>query len=385
MKTVLKTRFRSPGLIYDIQIDELIQYALAFEQELQVVKREAAPAGFDWYPHDSFGTLSALDGLLTGRERFARTLLGEEPVLDLGCADGALSFVFESLGAKVHAIDNPPTNFNGMRGVKALKKALRSSVSLHSMDVDAHFDLPSERYGLTLFLGILYHLKNPFGVLEALAGRTRYCLLSTAITRFAPDQKTDLRAVPLAYLAGRDGLKGDETNYWIFSEAGLRALVDRTGWEICDWMVAADPEATLWGVQRDERVFCLLKSRAFEPVRRSQLLHGWHALENDAWRWTRRRFSVAVESSGTLTLKCTVPAAARSPIRLTGAGQVVEFPSPGDYQTCFPVDAGVIEFEVNPSLSPDSTDGRERGIIVRAVELSSGMPANPSRTRRSPA
>ncbi len=369
MKPVLKARFESPALIYDIEIDELIQYALSFEQELLEVKREAAPAGFDWYPHDSFGTFNALNELLTGRERFARTLIGKEPVLDLGCADGALSFVLESLGAKVHAVDNPPTNFNGMRGVKALKKALRSSVRLHSLDLDSHFTLPNGRYGLTLFLGILYHLKNPFGVLELLAARTRYCLLSTAITRFAPDGKTDLRDVPLAYLAGRDGLKGDETNNWIFSEAGLRALVDRTGWDICDWMVTADPEATLWGAQRDERVFCLLKSRASEPMRRSQLLTGWHSLENNAWRWTKRRFSVAAESSGTLTLKCTVPATVHPPIRLTGPGRVVDFPTPGDYQADFPIAAGVMEFEIDPWLCPDSTDGRERGLIVRAVEL----------------
>jgi 2-polyprenyl-3-methyl-5-hydroxy-6-metoxy-1,4-benzoquinol methylase len=374
MKPVLKTRFGSAALIYDIEIDELIQHALAFEQELLRVKREAAPAGFDWYPYDSFGTLSALDGLLTGRERFARTLIGKEPVLDLGCADGSLAFVFESLGARVHAVDHPPTNYNGMRGVKALKKALRSSVRVQALDLDSHFTLdftmPAGRFGLTLFFGILYHLKNPFGVLETLAARTRYCLLSTAITRFLPDQKTDLRDVPLAYLAGRDGLKGDETNYWIFSEAGLRALVDRTGWEVRDWMVTGDPEATLWGAQRDERVFCLLQSRAFEPVRRSQLLTGWHSLENNAWRWTKRRFSVAAASSGTLTLKCIVPASLRPPIRLAGPGRVIEFPAPGDYQADFSVDAGVIEFEVDPCLSPDSTDGRERGIIVRAVELS---------------
>ena len=243
--------------------------------------------------------------------------------MDLGCADGALAFVFESLGAKVHAIDNPPTNYNGMRGVKRLKRALGSSVRLFPADLDSKFELPSERYGLTLFLGILYHLKNPYGVLEALAARSRYCLLSTAVTRFAPDQKTDLRDIPLAYLAGRDGLKGDETNYWIFSEAGLRALVDRTGWDVCDWRVTADPGATLWGTQGDERVFCFLKSRAFEPVRRSQLLSGWHPLENNAWRWTRRRFSVALESSGTLTLKCTVPPSLQPPIRLTCARQGV--------------------------------------------------------------
>jgi hypothetical protein len=95
---------------------------------------------------------------------------------------------------------------------------------------------------------------------------------------------------------------------------------------------------------------------------------------NNAWRWTKRRFSVAVESSGTLTLKCTVPASVqasvRPPLRLTGAGRVVEFAAPGDYPAGFPAPAGVIEFEVDPCVGPDAKDGRERGIIVRAVELS---------------
>jgi hypothetical protein len=36
MKSVLKTRFRSPALIYDIEIDELIQHALTFERELRL-------------------------------------------------------------------------------------------------------------------------------------------------------------------------------------------------------------------------------------------------------------------------------------------------------------------------------------------------------------
>jgi hypothetical protein len=45
-------------------------------------------------------------------------------------------------------------------------------------------------------------------------------------------------------------LKGDETNYWIFTEAGLRVLVDRSGWDICDWMVTSDSGATLTVARR---------------------------------------------------------------------------------------------------------------------------------------
>ena len=86
--------------------------------------------------------------------------------------------------------------------------------------------------GLALFLGVLYHLKNPYGVLESLAAKARYCLLTTAITRYSTDQQIELGNSPIAFLAGRDGLRGDETNYWIFTEAALRNLIDRTGWKI---------------------------------------------------------------------------------------------------------------------------------------------------------
>ncbi len=374
----LKRRFRNEPLIRDLDIREVIQRALAFESRLLQVKKRIAPADFGWYPWDSFGTLSLLDPLLTGRSRFIRSLIGAEPVLDIGCGDGSLAFFFESLGYRVYAIDHSPTNYNGMRGVRALRAELGSSIRIGSADLDSQFRLPVERCGLALFFGVLYHLKNPLGVLENLAAHARYCLLSTAIARSTPDGRVSLETAPLAYLANRDGLKGDETNYWIFSEPGLKVLVDRAGWEICDWMVTGDPEATLWGAQRDERVFCLLRSRAFPPQFRTQLLSGWHKLENDAWRWTERRFSVAVEEPGTLTLGCTAPPllldhVGSLAITARAEGSVVarrEFPSAGDYDFAIPVKPGVIEFEAAKALPPDASDGRERGLIVRAVELS---------------
>jgi SAM-dependent methyltransferase len=242
---------RPEQLIRELEIRELTARGLQLRETLERTKAAIAPTDFGWYPWDSFGTLVLLDKLLTGRNRFLRPLIGKDPVLDLGCGDGDLAFLFESIGCRVCAVDHPPANFNGMRGVAALKAALASSVRIAALDLDRDRQLPVKRSGLALFLGLLYHLKNPYGALETLAGAARYCLLSTAVTRFAPGQQSDVSALPAAFLAGPGGLRGDETNYWIFTEGGLRTLLDRTGWEVCDWLLVRDEDSILWNAQTD--------------------------------------------------------------------------------------------------------------------------------------
>jgi SAM-dependent methyltransferase len=355
-------------LLHDVEIRELADLANRFQNALLERKKGLARSGFDWYPYDSFGTLWLLDRVLTGRARWLRALIGSEPVVDIGCGDGDLAFFLESLGAKVYAVDNPPTNYNRMQGVKALKSALGSPLRIASADLDRSFELPVPSCGLALFFGILYHLKNPFGVLEALAARARYCLLSTAITQYAPDQQTPLHDVPVAFLAGRDGLRGDETNYWIFTEAALRNLLDRTGWDVCDWSVVDDSESTLWGTQRDQRVICLLRSRVHPPEERTQLLGGWHQLENDAWRWTERRFSISLAAAAQVKLRCTVPDIVPCPVVISAGATTATFPAPGDYDFAVSGDRGVVEFQVGRALAPDAEDNRERGIIMRAID-----------------
>jgi len=373
-----KRRLHPRPLIQQLEIRDLVARALIFQERLSRARAELDAPDPGWYPWDSFGTLTTLDRLLTGRHRFLDTLLGDDPVLDLGCGDGDLSYLFEALGCRVCAIDNPPTNYNRMAGVEALKAELDSSVRIEALDLDGPFQLPVKRAGLALCLGILYHLKNPFGVLETLAARANYCLLSTAITRFAPDQATEVNHLPLAFLAGRDGLRGDETNYWIFSETGLRTLVDRCGWEVCDWLVVGAENSLLWNTQRDQRVFCLLRSRGFQPPPVNQLVSGWHVLENGAWRWTERRFSISVAQGGhRLGLKLTAAENVRLPLTLTVCAGVEviathEITQAGDTECAQMLPAGeslLVEFELDHALEADATDGRERGIIVRAIDL----------------
>jgi hypothetical protein len=358
-----KRLLRPRPIIQQFEIRDIVARALEFEERLRRVKSEITKPDPGWYPWDSFGNLTMINRLLSGRRRYLQTLIDERPVLDLGCGDGDLSFLFESLGCRVCAIDNPPTNYNRMGGVNAIKIALDSSVRIEPIDLDGDFRLPVRRCGLALCLGILYHLKNPYRVLETLAAHADYCLLSTAITSRIPDE-------PVAFLAGRDGLAGDETNYWIFSETGLRTLVDRCGWEVCDWLVAGD--------ESDERVFCLLRSRAFTPAPVTQLVDGWHVLENGAWRWTARRFSLTVAPGGQrLGLRVSVPTNLELPLTLTAnaGGAVIATHSlthAGEYECAQVIPAGeevLVEFEVDRALEADATDGRERAILVRGIEV----------------
>src|SRR5579863_3527375 len=182
-----------------LEIHELAQRARQFKAKLEETKKQIP--GIVWYPYDTFASLGIADKFLTGRNRSLLDLAAGDPILDLGCADGALSFFFESLGSKVHAVDHLPTNYNAMRGITELRAALHSSIEVHAIDLDSQFYLPEESFGLVLCLGILYHLKNPFYLLESLAIRARYCLLSTRIAEVTPNG-TRMKDQPLAYLLG---------------------------------------------------------------------------------------------------------------------------------------------------------------------------------------
>lgn len=169
-----------------MNIREIKRKAQGFDRTLQSLKTRLAPADFDWYPYSSLTTLDHLDSLLTGERRRLLDLIGNGLVLEAGCGDGEFAFFLESLGCQVHAVDYPGTSNNGMRGVWALKKALNSSVEVHAVDLDSHFTLPARSYRMTFLLGVLYHLKNPFYLLEHLAKHAGYCILSTRVARYSP-------------------------------------------------------------------------------------------------------------------------------------------------------------------------------------------------------
>lgn len=369
---------------------EIIRKGAAFQKRLSQIKSELGEGEFPWYPYDSLGNLWVLDRLLQGRFRKVLDEAKGSHVLDIGCADGDLAFFLESLGFRVTAIDYPDTNHNGMQGIRALKKAMQSNIEILTADVDSRFELPEGPYDLVIVLGILYHLKNPYYLLELLARHARFCLLSTRVTRFAPDG-TNLRDIPVGYLLGPDELNQDWTNYWIFSEAGLKRLIFRTGWEVCGYLPVGDTnQSTPHTKEHDERAFCLVRNRRrTDPGLTARLVKGWHDLEEGHWRWTERTFSVEFstadlrtdavlelefvypdplkERADSLEVKAAIGETALPAAQFTSTGEQV-------YRATIPFGllqspTTLVRFELDQALPPDSKDRRERGIIALSVGL----------------
>lgn len=240
---------------------DLAQLASEYRSALTEIKEQAAPASF-WYPYNILANLTNhLDVLLKGDNRRLLGLVQGRPVADIGAADGDLSFFLEYLGVKdIDLIDHGLTNYNGLQGAEKLKQVFSSNVRIHDIDLNNFFELPRQDYGLIFFLGTLYHLENPFYTLKKLAQSTEYCLISTRVARYAMNKTINFQAAPMAYLVDTHETNNDSTNYWVFSEGGLRRILKRTGWKVLDFMTVGAVESDPANPQADERAFCLVQS-----------------------------------------------------------------------------------------------------------------------------
>jgi len=250
----LERNFRS------VQSPPLSDLAISMEERLWEIKLAHRPKSF-WYPYPTLWNVGLLERLSADAGlnllQVCRGQYGK--VADIGAADGDLAFFLENQGLSVDVIDNEATNFNRFLGVRILKDALNSSVTIQSVDLDSQFDLPSKRYDVIFLLGTLYHLKNPFFVLEKLAQMTRYCFASTRIAKQTTNGHL-LSPYPVAYLLGPQECNDDYTNYWIFTDEALKRLIDRTGWSLLSQVNIGDTtNSTPADLDRDERAFVFLR------------------------------------------------------------------------------------------------------------------------------
>jgi tRNA (mo5U34)-methyltransferase len=244
-----------------MNISNFAELAVPFKEKLAEIKKSLKPDTF-WYQYSTLNNFYLLDQLLTGDNRNLGSVLSSGPVADIGAADGDLTFFLQNLGYESEIIENPPTNQNFLQGARLLSEHFGYGTSIHEIDLDSQFNL-IKKYGLVFFLGILYHLKNPFYALEKLALSSRYAFVSTKIARFVGPEGPEIQNYQLAYLLDSDECNNDPTNFWVFSDSGLKMLFKRTGWTIRDYKIMGDAESEPASMQKDARAFCFLESERF--------------------------------------------------------------------------------------------------------------------------
>jgi tRNA (mo5U34)-methyltransferase len=369
-----------------VTFDPLHFTAIALDLQTRIAALKAeTEVDFAWYPYDSLGNVERMLAILQSIEGTNLSIQPGDRVLDIGCGDGEMSFLLESAGYRVTAIDYSLTNHNRMEGVRTLKRLLGSKIEIIDIDLDNDLAPLDGQHAMALCFGLLYHLKNPFYLLEQISRHAQFCFLSTRVASHFPDGIPMAADQPIAYLVDENELNADRTNYWIFSRPGLNRLFKRTRWEVVASINVGETRSSdPVNPDKDERVFCLLQSHY--GLANLQLGEGWHELEGTGWRWTKRVFvfSASVDTGNTperVKLRFFVPPETIrqvGPSKLSGTVNGVALPpfvidTPGDHRYVAELRGLstplVFRFELDRCKEPSADDDRELGIIVASVDF----------------
>ena len=130
-----------------------------------------------------------------------------------------------------------------------------------------------------------------------------------------------------------------------------------------------------------------------DPAAASQLVSGFYAVENNAWRWTAGKFSVLLrtppgaQNGATVTLSFTIPDVIiqkLGKIKVTAAVGGMELKSE-EYDTAGPymltadmpagpqlkADSITVDFTVDKTMRPDGGDRRDLAIVANSVSIAS--------------
>jgi tRNA (mo5U34)-methyltransferase len=158
--------------------------------------------------------------------------LSGRTVLDVGAWDGFFSFEAERRGARrVVAVDpsawrpdRPENEWGSKAGFDLARRTLGSRVE--DVELDDLLQLSPETLGtfdVVLFLGVLYHLPDPFPLLERVAAVTGDLLIVET-----HGDLLGLRRPAMAYYPGAE-VEGDRSTWWGPNPPLLRALLHRVG------------------------------------------------------------------------------------------------------------------------------------------------------------
>ena len=189
-------------------------------------------------------------------------------VLDIGAWDGGYSFECERRGAsEVAACDL--WQQAGRASFDFARKILDSKVKplwMSFTDINPDFH---GRFDLVLFLGVLYHLKDPLGGLEKVAELTKpggRVIIDTVIDTTALHDPPSLRFYP------SDELNGDPTNWFVVNPAALTAMMAVAGFSRVESVIQlyGGDRTIVHGIKMDDEDFTWLRENpalfSFKPA-----------------------------------------------------------------------------------------------------------------------
>ena len=128
-----------------------------------------------------------------------------------------------------------------------------------------------------------------------------------------------------------------------------------------------------------------------DPKTGTQLISGFYGIEQNAWRWTGRRFTLvlapplgAAQKGGTLQLRLTVPPVIIEKLKTISLSAVINgnalspetYTQAGDYTYTRDVapallagEAVWVDFQLDKSMPPSGADLRDLGVVVLSAGL----------------
>lgn len=194
-------------------------------------------------------------------------------VLDVGAWDGFFSFEAERRGAaRVVATDSFCWNGAGW-GTKAGFELAREALGSRVEDVDIDvMELDPDRIGrfdVVLFLGVLYHMRDPVGALERVASVTRDMLVVETEVGMLLTRRPAAAYYPAAELAG------DPTNWWAPNPAAVLGMLHDTGFQRAEvvWRRRLPRRMAGWAVAKARRATGMSMREAIQRFR--FVFHAW--------------------------------------------------------------------------------------------------------------
>ena len=180
----------------------------------------------------------SLDNLTDRAEQIFAGQVAGKSVLDVGAWDGFFSFEAERYGAsRVLATDHfcwSGPGWGTKAGFDAMHRHYDSNVE--SLDIDVP-DLSPERLGtfdMVLFLGVLYHLKDPYRGLEMAAAMCSEQLIIETVGAMLDEEQPVMR-----FFLGAE-LNGDASNFWAPNRSCLRNMLLDIGFKHIDFLKQTD-------------------------------------------------------------------------------------------------------------------------------------------------